>query len=275
MHSLLFTIICLLIGVVAGGLGGLLGIGGGVIVVPALIFLFDHTGVLAGHAGGGNGSTLVAVGTSLASIIFTSSAATITQARADMVEWQIARRFTPAVILTSYGAGFIAATLSLTALRAAIGTFLAFVSIVMLTNWRPAAHRVLPGAIGSTGIAAAAGLVSGIAGIGGGNVVVPTLVYFNVAVHRATATASVLGLPIAIAGSLGYVTRGWNVTRLEDGLLGYVYLPALACVAAASMLAAPMGVRLAHRLQPLPLRRVFGALLIVVSARMIWTAFAP
>ncbi len=274
MPSLLFTIVCLLVGVVAGTLGGLLGIGGGVIVVPALVFLFDRTGALAGHAGGGNGPTLVAVGTSLASIIFTSGAAAMTQARAGMVEWQIARRFTPMLILTSYAAGFVAAMLSLTALRTAIGMFLAFVSIVMLTNWRPAAHRILPGSAGSAGIAAGAGLVSGIAGIGGGNVIVPTLIYYNVPMHRATATASLLGFPIAIAGSLGYITRGWNVTHLNDGLLGYVFLPALVCIAAATMLAAPVGVRLAHRLQPLPLRRAFGALLIIVSLRMIWTAFA-
>ena len=275
MDSPVFTIVCLLIGAVAGVLGGLLGIGGGIIVVPALIFVFDHSGMLADHAGSGNGTTLVAVGTSLASIIFTSAAAAVTQIRARMVDWEIVRRFTPMVMLASYGSGFIAALLPLATLRVAIGAFLGFVSAVMLTNWRPAPHRLLPGAVASAGIAGIAGLVSGVAGIGGGNVVVPTLVYYNVPVHRATATASVLGFPIAIAGSLGYVTRGLGVTHLSDGLLGYVYLPALVTIAGASMLLAPLGVRLAHTLQPLPLRRAFGGVLIVVSARMLWTAFAP
>ncbi len=130
------------------------------------------------------------------------------------------------VMLASYGSGFIASMLPLATLRMLIGGFLAFVSIVMLTNWRPSPHRMLPGRVASAGIAGLAGLVSGIAGIGGGNVVVPTLVYFNVPVHRATATASVLGFPIAIAGSLGYVTRGLGVTSLGEGLLGYVYMPA-------------------------------------------------
>ena len=275
MDSLVFTIVCLLIGAVAGVLGGLLGIGGGVIIVPALIFLFDRTGMLVDHAGSGNGTTLVAVGTSLASIVFTSASAAITQIRARMVEWPIVRRFTPMVMLASYGSGFIAAMLPLATLRAAIGIFLGFVSIVMLTNWRPSPHRVLPGGAGSAGIATVAGLVSGIAGIGGGNVVVPTLVYYNVPVHRATATASVLGFPIAIAGSLGYVTRGLGATHLYDGLLGYVYLPGLAAIVCTTVVFAPLGVRLAHRLQPLPLRRAFGALLILVSLRMMWTAFAP
>jgi len=275
LDSLLFTIVCLLIGALAGVLGGLLGIGGGIIVVPALILVFDHTGLLADHAGGGNGTTLVAVGTSLASIIFTSAAAAVTQTRARMVDWQIVRRFTPMVMLASYGSGFIAAMLPIATLRTVIGVFLGFVSVVMLTNWRPSPHRVLPGAVASGGVAGVAGLISGIAGIGGGNVVVPTLVYYNVPVHRATATASVLGFPISIAGSLGYVTRGLGVTQLSDGLLGYVYLPALLTIAGASVVLAPFGVRMAHRLQPLPLRRAFGGALILVSLRMLWSAFAP
>jgi len=274
LDSLLFTIVCLLIGAVGGVLGGLLGIGGGVIVVPALILLFDQTGVLADHAGGASGTTLVALGTSLASIIFTSASAAIAQSRAKMVDWQIVRRFTPMVILASYASGFVAALLPLPTLRVFIGSFLAFVSVVMLTNWRPSPHRVLPGGWASSGIAAVAGLISGIAGIGGGNVVVPTLVYHNVPVHRATATASVLGFPIAIAGSLGYVTRGLGTTKLSDGLLGYVYLPALAAIVATTVVCAPIGVRMAHRLQPIPLRRAFGALLIVVAVRMLWTAHA-
>jgi len=275
LDSLLFTIVCLAVGTVAGFLGGLLGIGGGVIVVPSLILLFDHTGMLGKFVGDGNETTLVAVGTSLASIIFTSAAAAVTQIRARMVDWIIVRRFTIMVVIGSYGAGFIAAMLPLATLRALIGAFLAFVSIVMLTNWKPAPHRVLPGPAATVAIAGFAGLVSGIAGIGGGNVVVPTLVYHNVPVHRATATASVLGFPIAIAGSLGYVTQGWSSTHLSDGLLGFVYLPALAAIVASSVVCAPLGVRVAHGLAPTPLRRAFGALLILVAIRMLWSAIAP
>jgi uncharacterized protein len=273
LDTLLFTIVCLLIGAVSGWLGGMLGIGGGVIVVPALILLFDQTGLLADHAGGASGTTLVALGTSLASIIFTSASAAVTQIRAQMVDWIVVRRFTPMVMLASYGSGFVAALLPLGTLRTFIGCFLAFVSIVMLTNWRPAPHRTLPGPFASGAIAGVAGLVAGIAGIGGGNVVVPTLVYHNVPVHRATATASVLGFPIAIAGSLGYVTRGLSATHLSDGLLGYIYLPALAAIVCTTVIFAPLGVRTALKMQPLPLRRAFGGLLVLVAVRMLWTAF--
>jgi uncharacterized protein len=274
LDSLLFTIVCLCVGAVAGFLGGLLGIGGGVVIAPALILLFDHTGILATHVGAANQTTLIAVGTSLASIVFTSAAAAVVQIRAKMVDWLIVRRFTVLLVIGSYGAGFVAALLPAATLRMLIGAFLAFVSVVMLTNWRPAPHRVLPGPAVSAVIAGGAGVASGIAGIGGGNIIVPTLIYYNVPVHRATATTSALGFPIAIAGSLGYITLGFGETRLSDGLLGYVYLPALGAIVCTTVLFAPLGVRVAPRLAPAPLRRLFGALLILVSLRMLWTAVA-
>lgn len=265
----IFTIACVAVGAVAGFLGGLLGIGGGVIIVPALIMLLDATLLTPGD---GHTTTLVAVGTSLASIIFTSAAAARAQIRARMVEWTVVRRWTAPLVVGSYLAGFVAAALPVTVLRTFIGIFLLFVSIVMLTSWKPSPHRTLPGLGPSVGLAGTAGLISGIAGIGGGNVVVPTLVFCNTPVHRATATASTLGLPIALAGSLGYVVRGFGETQLADGFLGFVFLPAFAAIVAATVVAAPLGVRVAHGLPPTPLRRAFGALLIVVSVRMIWSA---
>jgi uncharacterized membrane protein YfcA len=272
LDILVFTTICVLVGAVAGFLGGLLGIGGGVVIVPALILLFDADGTFRGVPGSAHLTTLVAVATSLATIVFTAAAAAFSQFRATMVEWVVVRRWVIAIIVGSYLAGFVAAELGVQVLRSLIGAFLLFVSGVMLTSWKPSPHRALPGPLASTGLAGVAGLVSGIAGIGGGNVVVPTLVFHNVPVHRATATSSTLGFPIAIAGTIGYVHRGWTETTLGDGLLGYVYLPAFAAIASATLVFAPLGVRLAHRLHPQPLRRAFGALLLVVALRMIYTA---
>lgn len=263
-----FTIACVALGAVAGFLGGLLGIGGGVIIVPALIILLDTSGLTGGD---GLMTTLVAVGTSLASIIFTSAAAARAQIRAGMVEWEVVKRWAVPLILGSYLAGFVAAEMSVEVLRGLIGVFLLFVSVVMLTSWKPSPHRTLPGVGPSIAIAGSAGLVSGLAGIGGGNVVVPTLVFCNTPVHRATATSSTLGLPIALAGSLGYITRGFGETTFADGFLGFVYLPAFAAIVAATVLAAPLGVRVAHGLSPTPLRRAFGLLLIAVAIRMIWS----
>jgi uncharacterized membrane protein YfcA len=272
LDNLGFTIACALVGAVAGFFGGLLGIGGGVIIVPSLILLFDAVGLEDLGGPGGNGTTLVAVGTSLASIVFTSASAARAQLRAGMVDWTVVRRWTVGLVLGSYLASFIAALLPLAASRALIGLFLLFVSFVMLTSWRPSPHRALPGRVASAVIASGGGLVSGIAGIGGGNVVVPTLVYHNVPVHRAVGTASALGFPIAIAGTLGYVHRGFAETLVADGFVGYVYWPALLPIVVLSVLTAPLGVAAALRLKPARLRRVFGAILLLVSARMFVSA---
>lgn len=273
MDNLSFTIACALLGAVAGFLGGLLGIGGGVVIVPSLILLFDAIDLEAHGAPPGNGATLVAVATSLGSIVFTSIAAARAQIRASMVEWAIVKRWAAYLVLGSYGAGTLAALMPMSTLRTSIAGFLFFVAFVMLTSWKPSPHHAVPGRLRSAVLGTVGGLISGIAGIGGGNVVVPTLVYHNVPVHRATATASALGVPIALAGSLGYVHRGYSETRFDDGFLGYIYLPAFAAIVLASIVTAPFGVRTAHRLQPQPLRRAFGALLLFVAARMLWSAF--
>jgi uncharacterized protein len=274
LDILLFTIACLAVGVLAGFLGGLLGIGGGIVIVPALILLFDAFGMFPPANDIDHASTLMAVGTSLATIIVTSAAAARAQFLARMVDWDIFRRWALPLMVGGYAAGFIAYLLSALVLRSLIGAFLLFVSFVMLANWKPAPHRQMPGRVGSGLLGGGAGLISGLAGIGGGNVVVPTLVYHNVPVHRATATSSALGLPVALAGTAGYVHRGWLETSLADGAFGFVHLPAFGTIALVTLFMAPVGVRAAHRLPALQLRRLFGALLILVAVRMLWSALA-
>ena len=268
MNHFLFFGSCIAIGAVSGFLGGLLGIGGGVVIVPALIVLFDLAGLFDSHA-----ATAVAVATSLACIVFTSLSAALTQIRAEMVDWLIVRRWAGFLVVGSFLSGSFAALLPTLVFRGFIGCFLLFVAFVMLTSWKPSAHRQAPGLGLSALLGTGGGLVSGIAGIGGGNVIVPTLIYFNTPVHRATATSSTLGVPIALAGALGYVISGWGLLPV-DWTLGWVYLPAFAAIVAASMLFAPIGVKVAHRVPPLPLRRGFGLLLIFVSARMLYSALS-
>lgn len=254
------------IGAVSGFLGGLLGIGGGVVIVPALIVLLDLAILFDPHD-----ATAVAVATSLACIVFTSLSAALTQIRAKMVDWLIVRRWAGFLIVGSFLSGSFAAALPTLLFRGFIGCFLLFVAFVMLTSWKPSAHRTAPGTGLSALLGIGGGLVSGVAGIGGGNVIVPTLIYFNTPVHRATATSSTLGVPIALAGALGYIISGWG-NEAGSWMLGWVYLPAFGAIAATSMLFAPIGVKVAHRVAPLPLRRSFGVLLILVSGRMLYSA---
>jgi len=266
LNHLFFFGSCVAIGVVSGFLGGLLGIGGGVVIVPALIILFDSLLLFAPEI-----ATPVAVATSLACIIFTSISAAYTQMRARMVDWRVVRRWAGFLVLGSFAASFIAVALNVATFRTLIGCFLLFVSFVMLTSWKPSAHRSFPGPLLSAGFGIVGGVVSGIAGIGGGNVVVPTLIYFNIPVHRAAATSSTLGVPIAMAGTLGYIFTGWS-EDLGAGMLGYVYLPSFFAIVLATVVTAPLGVWVAHRVAPMPLRRGFGTLLVLVSLRMLYSA---
>ena len=262
MPDLFFISACLLLGAGAGFLGGLLGIGGGVVMVPGLLLLFEWRQLFATEA------LLVAVGTSLAVIIFTSASAGRAQIRAGRVQWPIIRAWTLWLVLGAWLASAIAVELGDTSLRAFIAVFLLAVALVMLLDWKPAPGRELPGRLGSAALGTAAGTVSGLAGIGGGNVIVPTLVYHNVPVHQATATSSVFGVPLASAAALGYALQG----ELTLWQWGYIYVPAALALLFASVLTAPLGVRCAHRIRPLALKRLFAGLLTLVAGRMLWGA---
>ncbi|MCR9278975.1 MAG: sulfite exporter TauE/SafE family protein [Pseudomonadaceae bacterium] len=259
------------IGLTSGFLGGLLGIGGGVVIVPALIALFAGYQMFPPAE-----AILVALATSLTAIVFTSVSAARAQFRAGKVRMDIVQVWAVFVALGAVLSGQIASQLGLTTLRGFIGGFLLFVAIVMLTQWKPGAHRTLPGRLASSVIATIAGVVSGLAGIGGGNVIVPTLVYNNVPVHEATATSSALGVGLALAGALGFLLAGldWATSNPGySGMAGYIHVPSAFAIIVAAVMTAPLGVALAHRIAPLPLRRAFGALLLFVSARMLYLAF--
>ncbi len=269
MPDLMFLAQCVLLGAFAGFAGGMLGIGGGVVIVPVLVLLLDARELVA-HAD----VTRVAVATSLTTIVFSSFAAARAQVQRGAVRWDIAKPWAPALLAGSLAAGMLAGTVPSFAARLFIGAFLLLVAVIMLASWSPAPHRQLPATAGSVAIGGLAGVISGFAGIGGGNVIVPSLVYFNVPIHQASATASALAVPIAFFGALGYVFARTGGTAMPTLSLGYVYLPAAAAIVVTSVLTAPLGVAAAHKVPAPKLKRLFGAFVGLAALRMLYSAIA-
>lgn len=255
--------IYLTLGAVAGVFAGLMGIGGGLVIVPMLVFCFTGLGFSHEHI------MHIALGTSLASIIFTSVSSFMAHHRRGAVRWDIFRAITPGIISGTFLGAYVAAMLSTGFLKICFGIFLYYVALQMLLDRKPKASRQIPGLGGMFGAGNVIGVVSSLLGIGGGSLSVPFMLWCNVAVHRAIGTAAAIGFPIALAGTLGYILTGFDVKGLPSYSLGYIYFPALIGIVSASMLTAPLGARLAHRLPVVKLKRIFAVLLLIVGTKML------
>jgi uncharacterized membrane protein YfcA len=152
--------------------------------------------------------------------------------------------------------------------------FVGFSATQMLLDRKPAPTRSIPGPLGQGAAGAGIGFLSGLVGAGGAFVSVPFMAWCNVPIHNAVATSAALGFPIALASTIGYVIGGWNLAPALPGAFGYLYLPAVVCIAAASMSTAPLGARTAHSLDVRQLRRVFAVLLYALSAYMLYKGLA-
>ncbi len=260
-------LIYLALGGVAGVLAGLLGVGGGLIIVPMLNFAFafqDFSPNVIQH---------MALGTSLGTIIFTSISSFRAHHKHGAVNWGIVKAITPGILVGTFFGSWVAAQLSTRFLKGFFATFLLYVGTQMLLDIKPKGGRTAPGAAGMFGVGSGIGLVSALVGIGGGTMSVPFMVWCNLTMHNAVGTSSAIGLPIALAGALGYVVQGWSVSGLPEPHLGFVYIPALVGIAAVSMFTAPFGARLAHKLPVPKLKKVFAILLYGMAVKMIWSLF--
>jgi uncharacterized protein len=252
-------------GIAVGFLAGLLGIGGGAIAVPLLVWAFGAQALPAEHV------MRLALGTSMAVIFFTSLASMRAHAKRDAVDWGIVRAMAPGILAGSFGAALGAAYIPTRAL-AVIFTVLAFYAAVqMLFEFRPAPSRALPGPAGLFGAGAGIGVASSLFAAGGAFLTVPFLAWCNVPIRRAIGTAAGNGFPIALAGTAGYVIQGLRADGLPTGAIGYVYLPALALIVLASMSMAPLGARTAYRLPVKTLRTVFAILIGAMAVRTLAT----
>lgn len=254
----------LMLGALTGFLAGLFGVGGGLVLVPVLTLLFDAQEFPVDHI------LHLALGTSMATIVFTSIASLRKHHQHGAVDWQVVRRITPGILL---GTAIGATTASIIPARG-LGIFFAlFVYLIaaqILFGQEPHPARQLPGRSGMTLFGTAIGWISSLVSIGGGAITVPFLVWCNVPLRHAIGTAAAIGLPIAVGGTLGYSAIGTHISDLPDPHLGYVYLPALLWVALASMLTAPFGARMAHRLRVELLRKLFAVLLIALATRLLF-----
>ena len=255
----------LALGLVSGFLAGLLGIGGGMLMVPVLTLILSQRGVESGMA------VKMAIATSMATIMFTSISSVRAHHKRGAVRWDLVRGLAPGILIGGLLAGAgIFALLKGAWLALVFAGFVSFSALQMLRNKKPAPSRQVPGTAGQLGAGAGIGLLSGLVGAGGGFVSVPFMTWCNVAMHNAVATSAALGFPIALANTLGYVIGGWTLTPALPGAVGYLYLPALLVIATASVTMAPLGARTAHAMNVAQLKRAFAGLLFLLAGYMLY-----
>jgi uncharacterized protein len=256
------------LGSVTGFLAGLLGIGGGMIQVPFLTWVLDTRGVPSELG------LKIAIATAMATIVFTSLSSVRAHHARGAVRWPIVRAMAPGIVLGALVAGgSVFAAIKGPALGLFFALFVGYSATQMLFDRKPKASRQLPGAAGQAGVGAGIGALASLVGAGGAFMSVPFMVWCNVPIQQAVGTSAALGFPVALAATAGYVIGGWSLAPALPGTVGYLYLPALAVVALASVFAAPWGAHVAHSMDTRQYRRLFAVLLYGVAFYMAWRAF--
>ena len=260
LSDILMLMLC---GGISGFLAGLLGIGGGMILVPFMILVFGHLGF--------NPEVIVhmAIATGMATILFTTSSAIWAHHKHGSVDWKLVVALSPGMIFGGLvGGSELFEALKTSWLSLCFALFIVYSSIQMLLNKKPKPGRELPGPIGLFGFGTFAGALASLVGAGGAFITVPFMLWCNVKPHNAMASSSGLGFPIAAAATLGYMYGSWGNPNLPAGSLGFVYLPAVACIVAVSIFTAPIGAKMARKLNVGQLKRVFGVMLLFLAAFM-------
>jgi uncharacterized membrane protein YfcA len=245
-------------------LAGLFGVGGGTVLVPVLLFLFD-----AQHFPAENIMHL-ALGTSMAVIVFTSLSSLRKHHQHGAVNWVVVRNLTPGILLGTALGTLIAASIPTRELGIFFALFVYFAAAQMLLDIRPHASRQLPGTAGMTLTGVFTGWLSSLVSIGGGTIVTPFLLWCNIPLRKAIGTSAAIGFPVAVGGTTGYVLTGLSNDALPPHSLGFVYLPALFWVAMASVITAPLGAKATHHLKVGLMRKLFAVLLIALATKMLW-----
>jgi uncharacterized protein len=253
------------LGICTGFLAGLLGIGGGMVMVPFITFMLSHRGVDADLA------VKMAIATSMATIIFTSVSSVRAHHKRGAVRWDLVKGLAPGIVLGSMiGSLGVFVLLKGAYLAIFFGLFVGFSATQMFLDKKPAPSRQVPATAGLMGAGGVIGFISGLVGAGGGFISVPFMTWCNVAIHNAVATSAALGFPIAVANVAGYIISGMSVEGLPADAFGFIWVPALVVIAACSVFTAPLGAKAAHMLPVKKLKRVFASVLYVLAAYMFY-----
>ena len=258
----------IVLGLFVGFIAGLFGVGGGLIIVPVLVYIFTA------HQFSDQYIMHLALGTAMASIIFTSISSVREHHAHAAVDWKIWRDLSPGILVGTLLGTVLVAYLSAFFLKIFFVVFVLYVATQMLLNIKPKAARELPQWPGMFAAGNVIGSISSFVGIGGGVLSIPFMLWCNTTLHRAIGTSAAIGLPIAVAGTVGFIANGWLVrSELPAQSFGFIYWPALAAIVVASVLTAPIGARLAHRLPVKKLKRIFAFFLYILAIRMAASLF--
>ena len=257
----------MLLGAFGGFAAGLLGIGGGMILVPFMIMLFPQVGIPEAYM------VHVAIATSMSTILFTSISSMRAHHRKGAIRWEIVAVLAPGIVIGGLlSGGAVFAYIDPAWLSLVFAVFVAYSASRMMWGKQPSAERSMPGKVVTGAVGAVIGFISGLVGAGGGFLSVPFMVRSNVAIHNAVATSAALGFFIALANSLGYVLSGQSEDIGAAGMFGYIHLPTLFGIVVVSMLTAPFGARAAHSLPVGTLKRIFACILFLLSFYMLYKA---
>ena len=255
-------VLLLAVGAFAGVLAGLLGVGGGIILVPAFFYVFQALGYPNFQL------MQVCLATSLATIIVTSFRSVMAHNKKGVVDWDILRSWAPGIVLGAVVGFFIASSLRSATLQMIFGVLAIIVGLYMTfgkAHWR--VGDAMPKGVARIVLSPVIGFLSVLMGIGGGSFGVPTMSLYNVPIHRAVATAAGFGVIIAVPSVIGFLTV--DLQSPPPFTIGAVNLPAFILVIAMTLITAPWGAALAHRMDPKPLKRVFGVFLMLVAINML------
>jgi uncharacterized membrane protein YfcA len=254
-----------ILGIFTGFLAGLLGVGGGLVLIPILTFMLHHLGIETELA------VKMAIATGMSTIVVTSMASTRMHHQMGAVRWDLVKGLAPGLILGSLVSSlWLFSIIEGSALALVFAGFTAFSATQMLLDRKPKPSRDMPGPVGLIATGSLIGMVSGLVGAGGAFMSVPFMVWCNVHMRQVVATSAALGFPIALFNAIGYVVSGWSLTGTPAMSFGYLWMPGLIVVCLCTVFTAPMGARMAHQWPVAKLKRAFAILLYALATSMLY-----